>query len=279
MITRRAVVAALALAPLAACASAPATTPTSQGASAAAQSPSMAATGEVVVYVPGAFAATVKALQEAYATSGAGTVSFEVGHTPVQREQLAQGATPDVWIAANPADMTAAAEAGHVDQAGVRQLARTRLVVVVAPNNPAGITGLGDLAKPGVKLLVGADAIPIGTATAKTLGKLEASQGAGFQAKVEANIVSREMGVQPIVNKVTMGEADAGIVFVTDLPADLKGATQVEIPDADNTLVAFSIAPVTLGKNKAGADAFIVFMTAGAGQALLTETGYLPPAP
>ena len=101
----------------------------------------------------------------------------------------------------------------------------------------------------------------------------------GWADQVEANVVSREMGVQPIVNKVTMGEADAGIVFVTDLPADLRGATLIEIPDAANTLVAFSIAPVTRGMNQAGADAFITFMTTGAGKDVLTDKGYLAPTP
>lgn len=281
MMNRRALLATLALVPLAACAStpSPASTGSTASPSTGAGAASASATGEVVVYVPGAFAGTVKALEEAYAATGAGTVSFEVGHTPVQREQLAQGATPDVWVAANPADMTAVADAGHVDKAGVQQLARTKLVVIVAPGNPGGVATLADLANPGVKLLLGADTLPIAVATAKTLDKLEASQGAGFRAKVEANVVSRELGVQPIVNKVTMGEADAGVVFVTDLSADLKGATRLEIPDADNTLVPFSIAPVTLGRNRDGAASFIAFMTTGAGRDVLTKTGYLAPAP
>ena len=276
MLSRRRLVAALALIPLAACAT-PAATPavTTPPATASAAA---TATGEVVVYVPGAMAAQTKPLAAAYAEAGLGTVSFEVGHTPIQREQLAKGATPDVWIAANPADMQTTADKGLVAADRVTQLARTKLVVIVAPDNPGEVASLADLGREGVSLLVGAETLPIWAATEKTLDKLEASQGAGFKAKVLANVVSREMGVQPIVSKVTLGEADAGVVFVTDLPADRKGLTTLEIPDAENTLLPLSIAPVTAGTNAAGADSFLGFMTTGAGRAVLDAAGYLPPA-
>ena len=277
MITRRSLFAlAAALVPLSGCAATASPAPAAS-ATAASATATAAASEPVVVFVPGALAAQTKALAAAYASAGGG-VSFEVGHTPVQREQLAKGATPDVWIAANPADMTAAAEAGLVTASGVRQLARTRLVVVVAPGNPAGVTSFGDLGRPGLKLLLGAATIPIGGATDRTLAKAEGTQGAGFKARVEANVVSRELGVQPIVNKVTLGEADAGIVFVTDLPADAQGVTTLAIPDADNTEVPLSIAPVTAGVHPAGAAHFIEFMTTGRGRQLLADAGYLPPA-
>ena len=277
MITRRsllALVALVPLVPLTGCAASAAPAPAPAPATAA---PAAAASEAVVVFAPGALAAHTKALAAAYQAGGR-AVSFEVGHTPVQREQLAKGATPDVWIAANPADMAAAAEAGLVDAGGVRQLARTRLVVVVAPGNPGGVSSFGDLGKPGLKVLLGAATIPIGAATDKTLAKAEATQGAGFRARVEGNVVSRELGVQPIVNKVTLGEADAGIVFVTDVPPDARGVTTVTIPDAENTEVPLSIAPVTAGVHKDGAAAFLDFVTTGPGRQLLADAGYLPPA-
>ena len=272
MLSRRHLIAALALLPLAACAATPSATPSAPAAATAASAVT------VVVYAPGAMAAHTKPLAAAYAEAGLGTVSFEVGHTPIQREQLAKGATPDVWIAANPADMQTTAGKGLVDADRVTQLARTKLVVVVAPDNPGNVAALTDLGREGVSLLVGAETLPIWAATEKTLDKLEDSQGAGFKEKVLANVVSREMGVQPIVTKVTMGEADAGIVFVTDVPADRKGLTTLDIPDGLNTLLPLSMAPVTAGTNAAGATAFLEFMTAGPGRAILDEAGYLPPA-
>lgn len=275
-ITRRILLAAVAVAPLAACAQTPAQTqpgtPTSNAPAPSTSAASTPVVGEVVVYMPGAMAAHSKPIAAAFTETG-GTASIEVGHTPVQREQLAKGATPDVWLAANPKDMASASEAGLVVADSVRQLARTKLVVMVAPGNPGGVASVTDLAKPGLKVLLAAETLPIWMTTTKAFEKIEAAH-TGFTDGVLANMVSREMGVQPIVTKVTKGEADAGIVFVTDVPAD---ADTVEIPDELNAELALSIATVTAAKNPAGAEAFIEFLTDGAGATLLTDAGYLPP--
>ena len=262
-LSRRQLLAVLALVPLAACTQV-----------APSVEPSASASGEVVVYLPGALATQAKPLAQAFASTGA-TASMEVGHTPVQLEQLAQGATPDVWVAANPASMQQAAEQGLVDAARVTPLARTKLVIVVAPGNPAGIASLEDLAGDQVSVLLAAETLPIWMTTAKTFEKVEATRP-GFTAAVLANTRSRELGVQPIVTKVTAGEADAGIVFVTDTGPD---AETVAIPDALNTELTLSVAPVTARKNPAAATAFLGFLTEGAGWKLLADAGYLPPAP
>ncbi|NLT29485.1 MAG: molybdate ABC transporter substrate-binding protein [Propionibacterium sp.] len=234
--------------------------------------------GEVVVFSPGALAGHTKALAEAYREAGLGTVSFEVGHTPIQREQLDKGATPDVWIAANPKDMQTAAEKDLVDPDGVEPLARTSLVVVVAPDNPGEVAEYTDLARPGVKVLLADESLPIWMTTSKTLEKIEQTEP-GFTDKLLANTVSRELGVQPIVQKVQLGEADAGIVFGTDVPADPQGLTTADFPAEVNTELSLMIAPVTAGKNQDAGLAFIEFMTEGAGRDLLIEVGYTEPTP
>ncbi|WP_420174943.1 molybdate ABC transporter substrate-binding protein [Luteococcus sp. OSA5] len=274
MVNRRGIVAALAVLPLVACSAGAGGGGT---ASPSMQQSSQTATQEVVVYAPGALAAHTKQLAAAYQEAGLGKATFEVGHTPIQREQLAKGATPDVWIAANPDDMKTTAQKGLVAKDGVAQLARTSLVVVVAPKNPGKVTSITDLAKPGTKVLLGAETLPIWKLTAKSFAKMDKQQP-GFSRKVLANTVSREMGVQPIVNKVQLGEADAGIVFITDVPAEKKGLSTVEIPQAQNAMLPLSIAPVTAGKNQQGAASFIDFMTTGEGKQVLDEAGYLPPA-
>ncbi len=275
MVTRRSLLSLLAVLPLAGCAApAPAASGAPAAPGGASAAPSAAGT-PVVVYAPGALAAHTKALAAAYAAAGLGTVSFEVGHTPVQREQLAQGAAPDVWIAASPADMKTAADKGLVKADAVAQLAVTQLTVVTAPKNPGQVAALTDLAKPGVKVLLAVETLPIWTTTKKTFDKVEATRP-GFTAAVLANTVSREMGVQAIVQKVQLGEADAGVVFVTDVPAGSPVGT-VAVPAEVNTTLALSLAPVTAGKNPAGATSFAAFMTTGPGKDVLTRAGYLPP--
>ncbi|WP_432559459.1 molybdate ABC transporter substrate-binding protein [Granulicoccus sp. GXG6511] len=272
MLSRRhalATLAAFALLPVVACTSTQPTAATGDDAPAPAPQ-------EVVVFAPGALAAHTKALATAYQKEGHGTVSFEVGHTPIQREQLDKGATPDVWIAANPNDMQTTADKGLVAPDTVAPLARTRLVVVVAPGNPGNITEVTDLAEPGAKVLLAAQTLPIWMTTAKTFEKIE-QQHPGFTQQVEANTVSRELGVQPIVQKIQLGEADAGIVFVTDVPADPKGLTTVEIADEVNTELTLQIASVTAGKHPEEGRRFIEFMTTGGGREVLRGVGYLPP--
>ncbi|MEL4356903.1 MULTISPECIES: molybdate ABC transporter substrate-binding protein [unclassified Luteococcus] len=274
MLTRRRVLATLAVLPLAACGK-DAGTPASTAPDA---SGGASSSGDVVVYAPGALAAQTKKLAEAFAAAGLGKATFEVGHTPIQREQLAKGATPDVWIAANPDDMKTTAQKGLVAKDSVTQLGRTKLVVVVAPDNPGKVAAVEDLAKPGTTVLLGAETLPIWKVTAKSFAKIEAGQP-GFTAKVMANVVSREMGVQPIVTKVQQGVADAGVVFITDLPAEKKGLTTVDIPDPLNAMLPLSAATVTAGKNAVGGKAFLDFLASGAGKKVLDDAGFLPPAP
>ncbi len=230
----------------------------------------------VVVFAPGALAAHTAALTEAYRATGA-EVSFEVGHTPDQREELARGATPDVWIAANPTDMTGAAEAGLVDAAAVRQLARTHLAVIVAPGNPGRVHAFADLARPGLRVLLGAPAIPIGAATDATLAKADASIGGGFRAAVEANTATREFGVTTIVRRIVAREADAGIVFVTDAPHQTPDVAMIAVPTEFDTPVSLSIAPVKAGRNAAAGSNFVDFMTVGPGRDVLAAAGYSLP--
>ncbi|MGO4957718.1 molybdate ABC transporter substrate-binding protein [Luteococcus sp. Sow4_B9] len=279
MSNRRAALAALAVLPLVACSSTGAGDATTPSPSSPAASGAAPTKGDVLVYAPGALAALTKPIAAAYEQAGLGTVTFEVGHTPIQREQLAKGATPDVWIAANPDDMATTADKGLVDGTTVTQLGRTALTIVVAPKNPAGVTAVTDLTKPGTKVLLGAETLPIWKVTDKAFAKIEKQQP-GFTAKVMANVASREMGVQPIVTKVSMGEADAGIVFATDVTkaAKDKGLTTVAIPEEQNAMLPISTAVVTAGKNPTAAQGFVDFLSSGEGHDVLTEAGFLPPA-
>lgn len=196
-----------------------------------------------------------------------------MGHTPVQREQLAKGAAPDVWISASPTDMAAAAQENLVAAKAVTPVATTRLVVLTAPGNPARIDSVEDLAGKDVTVLLAAETLPIWKTTAKTFARIDAAHP-GFSQKVLANTVSREMGVQAIVSKVRMGEADAGIVFVTDVPKYSTDIDTVEIPENLNTSLALSAAPVTAGRQQDAAEAFVDWLATGRGHAVLTDAGY-----
>ena len=268
-----ALVAAFPLALVAACG--PAGTTTEPGASASVSASSTAVQGEVQVYAPGALAGHTDLIAAAYAAARPGaTAAFEVSHTPTQYEQLKQGSTTDVWIAANPKLMAQAGTENLVVADRIRPVAKTKLAIVTAPGNPAGIRSVDDLAKPGVKLLLAEDKLPIGMTMATFFQKMDAGQP-GFSAKVKANTASRELGVQPIVTKVGLGEADAGIVFVTD--ADDKVGV-VDIPDDVNAMLLLEVAPITKAAHPQAAQQFVDYLSSPEGVAVLTGAGSRPAA-
>lgn len=263
-----ALVAALPLALVAACGATDAAEPQA--------SPSAGAqvvTGQVTVYAPGALAAHTDLIADAYAAAMPGaTASFEVSHTPTQYEQLKQGSTTDVWIAANPKLMTQAGEEGWVDAARIRPVAKTELAIVVPPGNPADITAAEDLARDGVSVLLAEESLPIGMTVNTFFGKMDASTP-GYSDAVKANTVSRELGVKPIVSKVGLGEADAGIVFVTDADDSVE---LVRVPGEVNAQLSLQVAPVTAAAHPEAAGQFVDYLSSEQGVAVLTEAGYLP---
>jgi molybdate transport system substrate-binding protein len=243
--------------------------------------PTMAAvdTATLHVFAPAALTEAAQQLGAAFESANLGVeVAFEMGHSPTQREQLEQGATPDVFISASRKDMDAAAKKQLVVADQVQVFARNKLIVILPPGNPAQIQTLADLAKPGVQLLIGTSDIPIGSATQSLLDKLNSSIAPDFKDRFLANVVSQELGVKPIVSKISLGEADAGIVYVSDAVAAPTLAT-LSIPDESNVIVVFTIAPVTAAKQPQAAAAFIASVLSAKGQALLAAQGFLPGAP
>ncbi len=124
-------------------------------------------------------------------------------------------------------------------------------------------------------MLVAVSDTPIGKVTLTSLDKMEQQFGAGFKDKVLANVVSNEAGVKPIVAKLQLGEADAGVVFVTDAVAAPKLRT-LEIPPDMNVISQLNIAPLAEAPHGDGAAAFVAFVTSAEGQAILNKWGFLP---
>ena len=112
------------------------------------------------------------------------------------------------------------------------------------------------------------------------LGKLALQPGApaDFVAKVTHNVVSQEDNVEAVVSRVALGEADAGIVYVSDLStANGKRVHSLAIPDAANVLNIYPIGVVSSTSHAAAAKQFVAFLTGSDGQALLRQHGFLPP--
>jgi molybdate transport system substrate-binding protein len=205
-------------------------------------------------------------------------LTFSFGGSSQLRTQLEQGAPADVFASADTAQMDAAVKAGLL-QGTSMLFASNRLVVVLPRDNRAGVGGLADLAKPGLKLVTTSRDVPVGGYTRQALERMAADgqYGAGFDRRVLANVVSEEANVRQVVTKVQLGEADAGICYATDVTprvaADLR---TIEIPDRFNAIAAYPIAVARLARAPVMAARFVQYVAAAPGQAILKKYGFLP---
>jgi molybdate transport system substrate-binding protein len=205
------------------------------------------------------------------------TVKFNFGGSPTLVTQIDQGAPADVLATADEKNMKTATDAALVSEP-VRIFARNRLVVIVPRSNPGGIATPADLAKPGLKLVLAQNGVPAGAYARKIFANMaaDASYGAGFDAKVLANLVSDEANVKAVVGKIQLGEADAGVVYATDVTAGVAGdVTAITIPDAYNVTASY---PAAVTKNAAApalAQAFVDFLRSADGQAILQKSGFV----
>lgn len=179
--------------------------------------------------------------------------------------QIQQGAPADVFASADTKNMQKLVDGGLVDTP--KTFARNKLEIAVAPGNPKNITSLADLEKPGVTLVLEDPSVPAGNYAR------QAFQKAGLPAPKPA---SNELDVKSTLAKLTSGDADAVIVYVTDVKAAGNTVQGVEIPDSQNVIATYPIAVVKASKNKAAADAYVDEIVNGSGQQALQGRGFLP---
>jgi molybdate transport system substrate-binding protein len=190
------------------------------------------------------------------------------------RTQIEQGAPADVFASANATEMNALVTSKFVVSGTAQVFLTNQLLVVMPAKNPAGPATLNDLAKPGLKLVLAAKEVPVGNYALQILDKLDVALGAGYKAKVLANVVSYENDVKQVVAKVQLGEADAGIVYSSDAVAapDLK---KIEIPVAQNVVAAYPMAALAGSKNAALANAYINYVLSPNGQSIIQKWGFI----
>ena len=185
--------------------------------------------------------------------------------------QIAQGAPADVFASADERTMAQIADAQLTDGAP-RAFATNTLEIAVPYANPAAIGGLADLARPGVKLVVCAPQVPCGAAAA------ELAEAAG----VVLAPVSEESSVTDVLGKVLSGEADAGLVYSTDVRAtDAEAAGDrvrgIPVPGAGAAATTYPIAALATGANPDAARAFVALVTGADGQKTLHDAGFGTP--
>lgn len=194
------------------------------------------------------------------------------------RAQLEQGAQADVFASANSKEMNAAIASSMIISGTQRTFARNRLVVIYPKDNPGKIESLADLARPGLKLVVVDRAVPAGQYTLDIFDKMsrDPAYGPDYAGTVQANVVSREKDVKAVVAKVRLGEADAGVVYSTDVTPDaMQDVTPLAIPDQFNQIATYPIAPLAQAPQPDLARQFVDLVLSDAGQELLAGFGFI----
>lgn len=190
--------------------------------------------------------------------------------------QLSEGAAADVFASANNAQMTAAEENGSISGEPVT-FVHNELAIVTPADNPAGIESAADLGDDGLRLVLAQAEVPVGRYSRESVCMMggDTAFGDDYANRVAANVVSEEEDVRDVLAKVQLGEADAGIVYVSD--ADIAGddVTLIEIPAEFNVIATYPIATVTGGDAALG-DAFVAYILGPEGQATLEEFGFTP---
>jgi molybdate transport system substrate-binding protein len=190
------------------------------------------------------------------------TVRFGFDASSTIVRQVAAGAPADVVATADEVTMQRAVDAGAVGPPAL--FARNHLAVVVAPGNPEGIGSLADLARPGLTVVLCAPEAPCGRAAATALER----------AGVRLAPRSLEPTVKGVVARVRLGEADAGIVFATEVRAAAPHVEGLPLPPAHDVEVAYPIAPVRSSSRPAEAAGFVAFVRSGEGRAVLAAAGF-----
>lgn len=198
-------------------------------------------------------------------------VRFNFAGSQVLAAQIEQGAEADLFASADERWMSYLAERGLVD-GEPRVFARNQLVVIVPRANPARISRLQDLARRGVKLVLGAQSVPVGAYSREAIRRLSVRPEfpLDFGRQVLANLASEEENVKAVVSKVQLGEADAGFVYRSDVNDAVRRYVRMfELPAEANVQASYPIALLRGSRRADAARAFLALLDSPAGRAVL----------
>lgn len=221
----------------------------------------------LTVYAASSLTTTFTELGKQFEKSHKGVkVVFSFGGSSDLVAQIQQGAPADVFASADVANMDKAVTSKLVEGNPVNFASNT-LEIAVPPDNPAGVTSLKDLAKPGVQVVVCAPEVPCGAAAQKV----------GESSGVTIKPVSEEQAVADVLTKVETGEGDAGLVYVTDVQAAGDKVKGVTFPESSAAVNVYPIAALSDSKSKDLAKQFVDLVTSDAGQSVLADAGFAKP--
>ena len=207
------------------------------------------------------------------------SVAFNFDGSQALRTQMENGAYADVFVSANEKLMKAAKNDGLMNNSSVVIFTKNKLSLIVPKGNPARIINLSDLAKPGLKIVMGTKDVPVGDYALQIISKLgnDSAYGPDYKTKVLANVISQETNVNYVVTKVVLGEADAGFAYVSDITKNLTSKVdKIDIPDEYNVIAQYPMGILLESKYPVESQEFISFVMSDKGKAVLERYGFAP---
>jgi molybdate transport system substrate-binding protein len=234
--------------------------------------------GDLTVFAAASLTDAFEAIeQELEAATPNLSITYNFGGSQALVTQLEEGAQADIFASANTVQMDAAIAAELVGGAPL-PFARNHLVIVTPAGNPAAIERAADIGKEEILLVLAQSEVPAGRYARESVCRMSidaATYGPDFVERVAANVVSEEEDVRDVLAKVALGEADAGIVYVSDAVAAGDQVQVVDIPDEVNVIATYPVA-VLAGDDEVLGSAFVAYLLSEEGQAMLERYGFQP---
>ena len=234
-----------------------------------------AAPAELTIFGAASLASTLTDLATSWHTSNPQTaIKTSTGSSAALRTQIEQGAPADVFLSADTANPQALVDGGLAN-GPLTLFATNSLTVIVPADNPAGIQSPADLARPGLCVVASGNDVPITRYAQQVVRNLAAlpDYGADFASKYDANVCSREDNVGAVVNKISLGDGDAAIVYLTDAQAG-QNLHKIDIPAGANVVATYGGVAVKASPNGGTANDFLTWLRGTDAQAILAAHGF-----
>ena len=207
------------------------------------------------------------------------SVVFNFDGSQALRTQIENGAYADLFASANKKQMNALKNGGLMNNSSVVIFTKNKLSLIVPKDNPANISSLLDLAKPGLKIVMGTKDVPVGDYALQIISNLgnNSSYGPEYKTKALANVISQETSVNYVVTKVALGEADVGFAYVSDITENLASKVdKIDIPAEYNIIAEYPMGILLEAKYPTESREFMNLVLSDEGKAVLEKYGFSP---
>ena len=234
---------------------------------------------ELTVFTAASLTGAFGEIGQIYENETGMSVSFNFDGSQTLRTQIENGAYADIFASANKKQMNALRDGGRINNSSMVVFAKNKIALIIPKDNPAQINNISDLARPGIKIVMGTKDVPVGDYALQIIDRLgnDSAYGQNYKAAVLANVISQETNVNYVVTKVALGEADVGFAYVSDITEDMADKVdKIDIPDEFNVIAEYPVAIMQESKYPAQSQEFVNLVRSERGNAVLERYGFSP---